>query len=149
MSEFPSPTATATVARVRDLEASIAWYRTHLDLEPVHVYNEGDHPIAAYLIGTSVWVLWQLEAGNAGLGLEQRDVAPYLSIVVADDLDELRERFDRRGVLVTAVRSSANNKFFFACDPDGNRFEFARPATDDGRAAASKVQQEQRRGSTP
>lgn len=62
---FNDASTAATVLGVRDVAASVRWYRDKHGLEPIHVGADGpDHPIAAYVIAGSVVSLWQLPAGH-------------------------------------------------------------------------------------
>jgi catechol 2,3-dioxygenase-like lactoylglutathione lyase family enzyme len=63
---FDDASMVSTVLRVRDVAASVAWYREKLGLEPIHVGADGpEHPIAVYTIAGSVVSLWQLPPGQA------------------------------------------------------------------------------------
>ena len=63
---FDDASMVSTILRVRDVAASVAWYREKLGLEPIHVGADGpEHPIAVYTIAGSVVSLWQLPAGQA------------------------------------------------------------------------------------
>lgn len=58
---FDDASMTATVLRVRDVAASVEWYRDKLGLQPIHMGADGpDHPVAAYVIAGSVVSPWQL-----------------------------------------------------------------------------------------
>jgi catechol 2,3-dioxygenase-like lactoylglutathione lyase family enzyme len=64
---FDDASMVSTIVRVRDVAASVAWYREKLGLEPIHVGADGpEHPIAVYTIAGAVVSLWQLPA-NRGL----------------------------------------------------------------------------------
>ena len=63
---FADASMVSTVVRVRDVAASVAWYREKLGLEPIHVgADRSAHPIAVYRIAGSVVSLWQLPANQA------------------------------------------------------------------------------------
>ncbi len=117
----------ATVVRVRDVAASVRWYRDRLGLEPLHVGSDGpDHPVAAYAIAGAVVSLWQLPAGTHRVR-EDNDRNSYLVAVMNGDLEPVRQALNERGVEVSEIRRSANNEFVWFHDPDGNRFELSRP----------------------
>ena len=64
---FDDASMAATIVRVRDVAASVRWYRDKLGLEPIYVGDDGsDHPVAAYSIAGVVVSLWQLPAGHSG-----------------------------------------------------------------------------------
>jgi catechol 2,3-dioxygenase-like lactoylglutathione lyase family enzyme len=124
----------STIVRVADLDASVAWIRDKLGIEPLHVGADGEHPIAAYAIAGMVMSLWQLPAGVRH-DRASDDTSSYVVIVVDDDPADVRTELERRNVEVGALRESANASFFWFYDPDGNRFEIARPTTPEMRAA--------------
>jgi catechol 2,3-dioxygenase-like lactoylglutathione lyase family enzyme len=120
-------TMVSTVVRVRDVAASVAWYREKLGLEPIHVGADGpDHPIAVYTIAGAVISLWQLPPGQTRARADN-DRNSYVVVVMADELESARQELIERGVDVGEVRRSANNEFVWFHDLDGNRFELSRP----------------------
>jgi len=124
---FDDASMVATVVRVRDVAASVRWYREKLGLEPIHVGADGpDHPIATYAIAGSVVTLWQLPSGQARTG-QDNNRNTYMVVVMKDDLEPARRALIEKGVEVGEVRRSANNEFVWFHDPDGNRFELSRP----------------------
>lgn len=124
---FDDASMVATVVRVRDVAASVRWYRDKLGLEPIHVGADGpEHPFASYAIAGSVVTLWQLPTGQAR-DAEDNDRNTYLVVVINGDLEPARQALIENGVDVGEVRSSANNEFVWFYDPDGNRFELSRP----------------------
>ncbi|HXA13195.1 MAG TPA: VOC family protein [Mycobacterium sp.] len=124
---FDDASVVATVVRVRDVAASVRWYREKLGLEPIHVGADGpDHPIATYAIAGSVVTLWQLPSGQARVAADN-DRNTYVVVVIKDDLEPARQALIEKGVEVGEVRRSANNEFVWLHDPDGNRFELSRP----------------------
>lgn len=124
---FGDASVATTIVRVRDVAASVNWYREKLGWEPMHVGSDGpDHPIAVYAIAGSVVSLWQLPAGQSRTQ-EDNDRNSYVAAVVDTDLETVRQTLIRRGVAAGAVRRSANNEFLWFHDIDGNRFELSRP----------------------
>ena len=124
---FDDASVVATVVRVRNVAASVRWYREKLGLEPIHVGADGpDHPIATYAIAGSVVTLWQLPSGQARVAADN-DRNTYVVVVIKDDLEPARQALIEKGVEVGEVRRSANNEFVWLHDPDGNRFELSRP----------------------
>ena len=119
----------ATVLRVRDVDASVRWYRDKLGLDPIRVGADGpDHPFASFLIAGSVISLWQLPRGE-GRRLKNVDTDTYVVIVLSRDLEPVRRALLDRGVTVSEIRRSAHNEFVWFYDLDGNRFELSRPST--------------------
>jgi catechol 2,3-dioxygenase-like lactoylglutathione lyase family enzyme len=124
---FDDASMVSTVVRVRDVAASVAWYREKLGLEPIHVGADGpEHPIAVYTIAGAVVSLWQLPPNQARVR-EDNDRNSYVVVVMNGDLELARLALIDRGVDVGEVRRSANNEFVWFHDLDGNRFELSRP----------------------
>ena len=121
----------APVLRVRDLAASVAWYRDRLGLVARYVSPpDTAEPLASFDLGGSL-VLWQLPSGVA------RDRADngrnsHIVVVVDTDLEPVRQRLVEAGVEVTEVRRGSDNSYFDVYDLDGNRFEISRPALQPG-----------------
>ena len=123
---FDDGAMVSTVLRVRDVGASVRWYRGKLGLEPIHVGADGDHPIAVYRIAGSVVSLWQLPIGQARVR-DDNDRNTYVVVVINGDLAPLRQVLLDRGVDVGEIRRSADNEFLWFHDLDCNRFELSRP----------------------
>jgi hypothetical protein len=51
---FDDAATASTVVRVRDVAASVGWYREKLGLEPIHVGAQGDHPIRQAVVDRGV-----------------------------------------------------------------------------------------------
>lgn len=116
-----------TIVRVRDVAASVRWYRDTLELEPVRVGADGDeHPYAVYSIAGSVVSLWQPPAGQSRIR-DENDRNSYVAAVMNSDLETPRRKLLNKGVKVGDIHRSANNEFLWFYDPDGNRFELTRP----------------------
>jgi catechol 2,3-dioxygenase-like lactoylglutathione lyase family enzyme len=127
MSILDDATMVSTVVRVRDVAASVVWYREKLGLEPIHVGADGpEHPIAVYTIAGAVVSLWQLPPNQIRVPAEN-DRNSYVVVVMAGELEPLRDVLIERGVDIGQVRRSANNEFVWFHDLDGNRFELSRP----------------------
>lgn len=127
MNILDDATMVSTIVRVRDVAASVTWYREKLGLEPIHVGADGpDHPIAVYTIAGAVIALWQLPPGQARVRTDN-DRNSYVVVVMAGELEPVRQALMERGVDIGEVRRSANNEFVWFHDLDGNRFELSRP----------------------
>jgi catechol 2,3-dioxygenase-like lactoylglutathione lyase family enzyme len=125
---FDDASMIATVLRVRDVSASIVWYREKLGLEPVHVGADGpEHPFASFSIAGSIVSLWQLPSGQ-DRSIDDAEGSSYVVVVMNADLEPVREALAADGVTVTEVRRSAQNELVWFYDLDGNRFELSRPA---------------------
>lgn len=126
-SVFAEASAVMTIVRVRDVAASVRWYRDILELEPAHVGADGaEHPFAVYSIAGSMVSLWQLPAGHSRVR-EENDRNSYVAAVMNGDLEPARRKLLSKGVKVGDIHRSANNEFVWLYDPDGNRFELTRP----------------------
>ncbi len=124
---FDGTAMVTTIVRVRDVAASVAWYREKLGWEPIHAGSDGpDHPIAAYAIAGGVVSLWQLPPGQSR-DRRHNDRNSYVCMVMTGDLEAVRRTLVDRGVDVGEIRRSANNEFVWFHDLDGNRFELSRP----------------------
>lgn len=124
---FDDASMAATIVRVRDVAASVRWYRDKLGLEPIYVGDDGpDHPVAAYSIAGVVVSLWQLPAGQQRVP-QDNDRNSYVVVVMTGDLEPARRALLERGIDVGEIRRSANNEFLWFHDLDGNRFELSRP----------------------
>ena len=127
---FDGASMVTTIVRVRDIAASVVWFREKLGLEPIHVGSDGpDHPIAVYDIGGVVVSLWQLPPGQERVR-EHNDRNSYVCAVMNGDLEPVHRTLVERGVDVGEIRRSANHEFVWVHDPDGNRFELSRPLMD-------------------
>jgi catechol 2,3-dioxygenase-like lactoylglutathione lyase family enzyme len=123
---FDDASMAATILRVRDVAASVRWYREKLGLEPIHVGADGpEQPFASYTIAGAVVSLWQLPAGQVRMR-QDNDRNSYVVVVLSQDLEVARRALIVRGVEVGEVRRSANNEFVWFYDLDGNRFELSR-----------------------
>jgi catechol 2,3-dioxygenase-like lactoylglutathione lyase family enzyme len=124
---FGDASMVSTIVRVRDVAASVAWYREKLGLEPIHVGADGpEHPVAVYTIAGAVVSLWQLPTGEARVPADN-DRNSYVCIVMSGDLESSRQALIERGVEVGEIRRSANHEFLWFYDIDANRFELSRP----------------------
>lgn len=124
---FDDASMVTTILRVRDVAASVRWYRETLGLEPVHVGADGpEHPIAVYTIAGSVVSLWQLPAGQERVRGDN-DRNSYVCMIMNGELESARRDLIDKGVDVGEVRRSENNEFMWFHDIDGNRFELSRP----------------------
>jgi catechol 2,3-dioxygenase-like lactoylglutathione lyase family enzyme len=126
---FDGASMAATVLRVRDVDASVGWYREKLGLEPIHVGADGpEHPFASFSIAGSIVSLWQLPPGQAHV-IEDNDTNSYVVVVMDSDLESIRSALAAKDVEVSEVRRSERNEFLWFYDLDGNRFELSRPST--------------------
>jgi catechol 2,3-dioxygenase-like lactoylglutathione lyase family enzyme len=135
---FIGATMLATLLRVRNVQASVRWYREKLGLEPLHVGVDGDHPVAAFSIAGGVVSLWQLPPGETRSRADN-ERNTYVVAVMSEDIEPLRQRLDANGVDVSGLLRSENNEFFWFHDLDDNRFEISRPLTPEFRTMAAEA----------
>lgn len=117
---------------VADLDASIAWYRDNLGLEPIHV-GKDKHPFATYAVGGFLFVLEPMRALWQGAGVTGSGAATINLVTdrsAADVLADLRAR----GVDCSDVVDSPGFSSFLFTDPDGNRFYIAQPISERAKA---------------
>ncbi len=118
---------TTTILRVRDVAASVRWYREKLGLEPLHVGADGpDHPVAVFQIAGSIVSLWQLPGGQSR-SRDDNDRNTYVAVVMSTDLTDVRQALIDLGVDVGEIRRSENHEYVWFHDLDGNRFELTKP----------------------
>ncbi len=112
--------------RVRDVHASVDWYREKLGLTPQTVGADGpEHPFAAYEVAGLRLGLWQLPAGT-DRSRDEADRNSYVAFTTQHDPEALRELLRERGVPVGRLQRSESYAFFWFYDRDGNRFEISR-----------------------
>ena len=117
-----------TVLRVRDLAASVTWFRERLEIEPVFVSpRDAAASLAVFPFAGAVLTLWELAPGDERDD-HDHDHSTYVVVVVDGALDPIHARLAAAGVEVTEVAPGADNERFYFFDPDGNRFEVSRPA---------------------
>ena len=88
-----------------------------------------EEPLAVFPFGGAVLTLWELAPGEDRDGTDL-DRTTYVAVVVDGDLDPVHDRLAAAGVEVTDVAPGADNDRFYFFDPDGNRFEVSRPASE-------------------
>jgi catechol 2,3-dioxygenase-like lactoylglutathione lyase family enzyme len=124
---FADASMVSTVVRVRDVAASVAWYREKLGLEPIHVGADGPaHPHRRLWDRRFGGSLWQLLANRARV-LADNDRNSYVVVVMNGELEPARRAPIDQGVDVGEVRRIENNEFVWFHDLDNNRFELSRP----------------------
>ena len=124
---FADASMVSTVVRVRDVAASVAWYREKLGLEPIHVGADGPaHPHRRLWDRRFGGSLWQLLANRARV-LADNDRNSYVVVVMNGELESARRALIDQGVDVGEVRRIENNEFVWFHDLDNIHTEFAGP----------------------
>jgi catechol 2,3-dioxygenase-like lactoylglutathione lyase family enzyme len=115
----------ATTLYVDDLEASIAWYRRTLGLEPASVSHD-EFAYARYRVGDLVFVL---EPASAATDPHDsgRTGAAALNLVVQREPATIRAELLEDGVPCTDLKASPRFETFLVRDPDGHRIYVTKP----------------------
>jgi len=132
--DIPSHPADALVARsleasltVRDLPASVSWYRDMVGFTVAREYSRDEKVFAVALQAGSVELLLTQDNGAKGFDRAKGD-GFSLQITTAQDIDALAARLKARGVVLDAEPFTMAGKR--ACrlrDPDGFRFTISSP----------------------
>ena len=130
----PAPPADALVARsleasltVRDLSASVAWYRDVMGCALAREYRRDERLIAVALAAGAVEIL--LVQDDAGKGVDRLKGEGFsLQMTTAQDIDGLAAQIKGRGgVLDTEPFSMAGKRAIRLRDPDGFLFTISSP----------------------
>jgi predicted enzyme related to lactoylglutathione lyase len=132
--DAPASPPDALVARsleasltVRDLSASVAWYREVVGFTVAREYHRDERWIAVALQAGSVELLLVQDDGAKGLDRAKGD-GFSLQVTTAQDIDALAARIQAQGgVLETAPMTMAGKRAFRLRDLDGFRFTISSP----------------------
>ncbi|HEX5408520.1 MAG TPA: VOC family protein [Gemmatimonadaceae bacterium] len=112
---------------VRDLPASVAWYRDVVGFAVAREYRRDERLIAIALSAGDVEILLVQDDGAKGLDRAKGE-GFSLQVSTAQDIDELAARIKvRGGVLETEPIAVAGKRAFRLRDPDGFRFTISSP----------------------
>ena len=112
---------------VRDLPASVAWYRDVLGFAVAREYRREDKLIAVAVRAGSVELLLVRDDGAKGVD-RQKGEGVSLQLTTLQDVDELAAHFRARGgVLEMEPSTIAGKRAFRLRDPDGFRFTISSP----------------------
>lgn len=112
---------------VRDLAASVAWYRDVLGFAAAREYRREGRMFAVALRAGDVELLVVQDDGRKGLERAKGD-GFSLQLTTVQDIDELAARIKARGgVLETEPMTIAGKRAFRLRDPDGFRFTISSP----------------------
>ena len=112
---------------VRDLSASVAWYRDIVGFGVLREYRRDERLFAVALQAGSVELLLAQDDGAKGLDRPKGD-GFSLQLTTSQDIDELAARIKARGgVLDTEPFVMAGKRAFRLRDPDGFRFTISSP----------------------
>jgi uncharacterized protein (DUF952 family)/catechol 2,3-dioxygenase-like lactoylglutathione lyase family enzyme len=119
--------AGAVTLYVGDLDASIAWYRDLLGLEPVEV-SADEFPYARFKFGQTTVVLEPAHAATDPHDSD-RTGAAAVNLVVERDPAAIRTDLVDRGAVCTPLKRSPGFVTFLVRDPDGHRIYVTKPTT--------------------
>lgn len=117
--------AAAVTLYVRDLDASIDWYRDVLGLEPASV-SQDEFPYARYHVGGLAFVLEPAHAATDPHDSD-RTGAAAVNLVVERQPAAIRAELADRGVSCTELKTSPRFETFLVRDPDGHRIYVTKP----------------------
>ena len=107
-----------TMIRVRDLEASIAFYTEFLGLREVRRRPIGDEATLVFLTDQSATYHLELTYNHDGRDYELGTQFGHLAFVT-DDLDGVKQEIERRGWWSRESKPEAPASYVFVRDPDG------------------------------
>ena len=112
---------------VRDLSASVAWYRDVIGFSVLREYRRDEKVFAVALQAGSVELLLTQDDGAKGLDRAKGD-GFSLQLTTPQHIDELAARIKARGgVLESEPFVMAGKRAFRLRDPDGFRFTISSP----------------------
>ena len=120
-------TALAASLTVKDLPASLAWYRDVLGFAVAHTYDRGGAPFAASLRAGAVMILLTQDDGAKGLDRAKGE-GMSLQFTSEQNIDELAKGIvDRGGVIDSGPIDIMGARAFRFRDPDGFKFSVTSP----------------------
>jgi predicted enzyme related to lactoylglutathione lyase len=132
--DAPAPLTDAFVAQsleasltVRDLSASVAWYRDVVGFTVDREYRRDGRPFAVALRAGAVQLLLGQDDGAKGLDRAKGE-GFSLQVTTAQDIDEIAARIRARGgALETGPVDVSGKRAFRLRDPDGFRLTISSP----------------------
>jgi catechol 2,3-dioxygenase-like lactoylglutathione lyase family enzyme len=128
--DAPGPflaTALAASLTVKDLPASIAWYRDVLGFTVMRTFDRGGPMFAASLKAGTVAVLLTQDDGSKGLD-RARGEGFSLQFTSEQNIDELAKGFvERGGVIESGPIDLMGARAFRFVDPNGFKFSISSP----------------------
>jgi catechol 2,3-dioxygenase-like lactoylglutathione lyase family enzyme len=116
------PNFAGPIVRVRNVDASRAWWQEVLDAEVSEPAGRGERRWATLTLGPSIVTLWQLPDG-VERDRSHNDRNSYVVLNTEADIHDLRTTLIERGVESGRMQETSMLYFFWFHDPDGNRYE--------------------------
>src|SRR5262249_20772999 len=113
------------IVRVRNVDASRAWWQGTLGVEVGEPAGRGERRWATFSLGPCLVTLWQLPDG-VERDRTQNDRNSYVVVNTDADIHELRASLIEREVETGRMQETSLMYFFWFHDPDGNRYEVSR-----------------------
>ncbi len=107
-----------TMIRVRDLDATLAFYTGFLGLREVRRSPIGDEATLVFLTDEAGAYHLELTVNHDGRDYELGDQFGHLAFTV-DDLAPVVEEIERRGWWYRRSKPEARSRYVFVRDPDG------------------------------
>lgn len=111
-----------TMIRVRDLDATLAFYTGFLGLREVRRSAIGDEATLVFLTDTAGRYHIELTVNHDGRDYTLGDQFGHLAFHV-DDLAPVVEEIERRGLRYRRSKPEARSNYVFVKDPDGYDIE--------------------------
>jgi lactoylglutathione lyase len=118
--------------RVRDLEASLRFYRDVLGFELLFIHDRDGAPWLHYFRVSDHTFLELFTGGEDPRDFDERSVGPMHLCLRTDDLDAALHRLAARGLPVDGEPNDGplGNRNFWIEDPDGNNIEIVQQLPD-------------------
>ena len=114
--------------RVRDLEATLAFYTGFLELEEVRRHSLGDEATLVFLTDAARAYHIELTYNHDGRDYEAGDQFGHLAFTV-DDLDAVIADVERRGWWSRTSKPGQSTRYIFVKDPNGYDIEILQAKT--------------------
>jgi len=114
--------------RVRNLEASLAFYNEFLGLSEVRRHELGDEATLVFLSDEERHYYLELTYNKDGRDYELGNQFGHLAFLT-DDLDEVIEKVEALGWKYRSSKASAQSRYIFVKDPDGYDIEILQAKT--------------------
>lgn len=111
-----------TMIRVRDLDASVAFYSEFLGLKEQRRHDIGDEATLVFMSDEDRHYYLELTFNKDGRDYEPGDQFGHLAFLT-DDLDAVIDQVEARGWWYRKSKPAAGSRYIFVKDPDGYDIE--------------------------